>query len=313
MFLPKTTVSEEAQAFLDVAKPIDMSQPETVEDWQKMRAEILQTFDSSAEVQQRYPFKTTEIQIGGVNNLVFEAINVAKPVTDRVVIHLHGGAYVVGAPQIDSVIIAPFAHMTGVKVIAVNYRLAPEHPFPAALEDVVSVYRALLKDYLAANIAVTGSSAGASLALALVLQARAEGLPLPASLGLLSPWSEIAKIGDSYFTLEGFEPVLHYEKNLEKAAKAYSAGADMTDPLISPVYADYSNGFPRTLIQVGTRDLFLSNCARLQRKMVSEGVTVEMSLWEGMWHAFQLIPDLPEADEALRELAGFVSAALKHE
>ena len=90
MFRPKVTVSEEAQAFLDITKPVDMSQPETVEDWQKMRAEILQMFDSSAAVQQRFPFKATETQIGGVNNLVFEAINVAKPVTDRVVIHLHG-------------------------------------------------------------------------------------------------------------------------------------------------------------------------------------------------------------------------------
>ena len=211
------TVSEEARAFLEIAVPADLSQPETVEDWQILRAEMAQTYDSSATVMLRYPFKTTETRIGGVENLIFEAINTAKPVTDRVVMHLHGGAYVVGAPQVDSVLIAPVAHMTGLKVIAVNYRLAPEHPYPAVLEDVVSVY------------------------------------------------------------------------------------------------ADYSNGFPRTLIQVGTRDLFLSNCARLQRKMVADGVSVEMSLWEGMWHSFQMNPDLPEAHEALRELAGFVSSALKHE
>ncbi len=307
------TVSDEARAFLEIAVPVDMSQPETVEDWQIIRAEIVRMFDSSSKVMQRYPFKTTETRIGGVENLVFEAINTAKPATDRVVMHLHGGAYVVGAPQVDSVLIAPIAHMTGLKVIAVNYRLAPEHPYPAALEDVVSVYRALLNEYEAADIVVTGTSAGASLALALVLQARAEGLPLPAGLGLLSPWSELAKIGESYYTLAGIAPILDYEKTLQKAANAYLAGADIKNPLISPVYADYSNGFPRTLIQVGTRDLFLSNCARLQRKMVADGVSVEMSLWEGMWHSFQMSPDLPEAHEALRELAGFVSTALKHE
>lgn len=307
------TVSEQARAFLEIAVPVDMSQPETVEDWQIIRAEIVRMFDSSSKVMQRYPFKTTVRKIGGVETLVFEAINAAKPVTDRVVMHLHGGAYVVGASQVDSVLIAPVAHLTGLKVIAVNYRLAPEHPFPAALEDVVSVYRALLNEYEAADIVFTGNSAGASLALALVLQARAEGLPLPAGLGLLSPWSELAKTGDSYYTLEGIAPVLDYEKTLQKAANAYLAGADIKNPLISPVYADYSNGFPRTLIQVGTRDLFLSNCARLQRKMAADGVSVEMSLWEGMWHSFQMSPDLPEAHEALRELAGFVSSTLKLE
>lgn len=87
---------------------------------------------------------------------------------------------------------------------------------------------------------------------------------------------------------------MDYEKTLQKAAQAYLADADIRNPLISPVYADYSNDFPCTLIQVGTRDLFLSNCARLQRRMVAGGVTVEMSLWEGMWHSFQVTPDLPE-------------------
>ncbi len=308
-----TTVSEEAREFLKIAVPADLSQPETVEDWQVLREEIARIYDSSAKVQQRYPFKTTEQQIGGVQNLVFEAITVAEPVTDRVIMHLHGGAYVVGSAQIDSVLIAPIAQLTGLKVIAVNYRLAPEHPFPAALQDVISVYRALLKEYKAANIVVTGSSSGASLALAMVLQARTEGLALPAGLGLLSPWSELAKIGDSYYTLAGIAPVLDYEKTLRNATDAYLAGADIKNPLISPVYADFSGGFPPTLIQVGTRDLFLSNCARLQRKMVADGASVELSLWEGMWHSFQMSPNLPEAHEALSELAGFVGALLKHE
>jgi len=309
--LPET-VSEEARAFLKIAVPADMSQAVTVEDWQQMRTEISQIYDSSATVQKRYPFKTTQRQIGDVPTLVYEAIKTATPTTDRVVLHIHGGSYVVGSAQIDSVIIAPLAHLTGLKIIAVNYRLAPEHPFPAALEDVVSVYRALLNEYQATDIAVSGTSSGATLAVALVLQARAEGLPLPAALGLLSPWAELAKTGDSYYTLEGIAPVLDYEKTLQKAALAYLGGADTKNPLISPVYADYSNGFPPTLIQTGTRDLFLSNCARLQRKMVADGVAVEMSLWEGMWHSFQMSPNLPEADEALRELAGFLSASLDH-
>ena len=310
--LPQT-ISEQARAFLKIAVPADLSQPETVEDWKILRTEISRIYDNSAAVQQHYPFRTTEQQIGGVANLVFEAINDAKPVSDRVVLHLHGGAYVVGTAQVDAVIAAPLAHMTGMQVIATNYRLAPEHPYPAALEDVVSVYRDLLNEYEGSDIVITGSSAGASLALALVLRARAEGLSLPAALGLLSPWSELAKIGDSYYTLEGIAPVLDYEKTLQKAAKAYLAGADMSNPLISPVHADYSNGFPPTLIQVGTRDLFLSNCARLQRRMVTDGVAVKMSLWEGMWHSFQMNPNLPEANDALRELAGFLSNSLEHD
>jgi acetyl esterase/lipase len=305
------TISEEARAFLKIAVPADLSQPETVDDWRSMRTEISQIYDSSATVQKRYPFKTKERLIGGVDNLVYEAITTTKFATEGVVLHIHGGAYVVGSAQIDSVIIAPLAHLTGLKIIAVNYRLAPEHPFPAALEDLVSVYRALLDEYQAVDIAVSGTSSGATLAVSLVLQAHTEGLPLPAALGLLSPWADIAKIGDSYYTLEGIAPVLDYEKTLQRAAQAYLAGADTKNPLISPVYADYSDDFTPTLIQTGTRDLFLSNCARLQRKMVADGVTVEMSLWEGMWHSFQMSPDLPEAHAALRELAEFLSTSLK--
>ncbi len=216
-----------------------------------------------------------------------------------------------GSAAIDAAIIVPVSHHTGTATVAVNYGLAPEHPFPEGLNDALTVYRELLKEYSAGSIAVYGSSSGASLAVSLLLKAREEGLELPAVLGLISPWSDLGKTGDSYYSLEGISPVLDYELTLEHSAKVYAGEHDMENPLISPVYADYRSDFPPTLIQAGTRDLFLSNCVRLHRAMLNGGAEANISLWDGMWHSFQLIPGLPESDQALREMAGFLLGELQ--
>jgi acetyl esterase/lipase len=135
---------------------------------------------------------------------------------------------------------------------------------------------------------------------------------MPAAAALLSPWADITKTGDTYHTLRGIDPVLYYDLNLRNSAKAYAGKHNMKDPLVSPVYADYSPGFPPTLIQVGTREIFLSNCARLQRKMLDAGVDVQLTLWEGMWHVFQYLPPLSkESREAYIELSKFFHSTLK--
>ena len=129
---------------------------------------------------------------------------------------------------------------------------------------------------------------------------------------LLSPWTDITPKGDTYYTLEGIDPILNYEKNLRHSAQAYAGKNNMKNPLISPIYADYSKGFPKTLIHIGTREIFMSNAARLQKKMLDENVDVYLRLWEGMWHVFQYVPRLTrEAQEAYTELAKFFDDNLK--
>ena len=305
-----TTVSKEAQMFLKSATPADLSKPISTEEWKQLRAEMTSYYDSIDLLRKQYHFSMDEKELGGIKVLIFTPLQLSKYHQGKILLHIHGGAYVVGSPRVESAIIVPVAHFSGLKVVSVRYSLAPEYPFPKGLDYVLSVYRELLKEYSPDNIAIIGSSAGGGLALAAVLKARNERLPMPAALGLLSPWVDITKTGDSYYTLEGIAPVLDYELTLRKAAEVYAGNHDMRHPLISPVYADYEGGFPPTFIQIGTRDLLLSNCARLQRKMISADVKVKISLWDGMWHAFQMNPSLPEAKDALRELSDYLSSKL---
>lgn len=153
-----------------------------------------------------------------------------------------------------------------------DYRLAPEHPFPEGLTDCVAVYRGLLETFKPENIVLLGDSAGGGMTLATMLKARDEGLPMPAGVTLYAPFTDATKTGDTYYTLEGKDPLLHYEENVRFMANAYAGNADKKDPLVSPVYNDYK-GFPPTLIQVGTRDILLSCSARVYRKMKNAGVS----------------------------------------
>jgi epsilon-lactone hydrolase len=129
---------------------------------------------------------------------------------------------------------------------------------------------------------------------------------MPRKLVLLSPWSDLAKTGDTLTTLEGCDPSLHYEMTLEPAAKAFAGGRALTSPEVSPLYADYPKTFPETLITTGTRDLFLSDCARLSTKMRAAGIDCELRVWEGMWHVFEYYTELPEAHASLSEIARFI-------
>ncbi len=176
--------------------------------------------------------------------------------------------------------------------------------------DSLSVYKALLNEFEPENIVIFGDSAGAGMVLATLLKARDSGLAMPAAVVLYSAWVDISKTGDTYYTLEGIAPTLHYEKNLRSSAEVYAGKTPMNHPLVSPVYGDYEKGFPPTFIQVGTRDLLLSNGARQYRNMKAAGVDVELSLWEGMWHVFEAHPDLPEAQQAVKEAATYFKAYL---
>jgi acetyl esterase/lipase len=247
-----------------------------------------------------------EIEIGGVTVQTLVPKNYDASNDDRAILYFFGGAYIVGSSFEDLPITASLAHRLGCKVYTAQYRRAPEHPYPAAVDDGYAVYRGLMDRIRPDGLTFLGESAGGNLCLAVALRARESGLPLPAAAVLLSPWCDISKTGDSAFTLEGRDPTLDYDVHLRDAALAYAGGRDLQDPLVSPLYADYEPGFCPTLITTGTRELFLSDCARLSTRMRLAGVDARLHVWEGMWHTFEWYLELPEAQHSLDEIAAFI-------
>jgi epsilon-lactone hydrolase len=229
---------------------------------------------------------------------------------DAIILYFFGGGHITGSPDEDLAITARLAHFSGCRICVPAYRLAPEHPYPAALEDAVRVYRALLKNHPGQRIGVAGESAGGNLVLGLVSAAAAAGLTLPDVAALMSPWCDLGHSGDTIRTLDGIDPTLDLDHQLEHMARAYAGGRDRTSPEISPLFAPVPAGFPPTVITSGTRDVLLSDAARLSTKLREAGVTVDLRLSEGMWHVFEYYPDLPEAEASLRGIAAFMTPYL---
>jgi acetyl esterase/lipase len=244
--------------------------------------------------------------MGGVNVFVLSPQTIARENEGRVFLHFHGGAYVLnpGEPGTrEATFMAAFGRA---KVISVDYRTSSDAPYPAALDDCVAVYRELLKTVPANKIAVFGTSTGGGLTMALVLRAKQEGLPLPAAIAPGSPWSDLTKTGDTFYThnlVDNFQ--VSYDGYLKDSAYLYANGRDLKDPMLSPIYGDL-NGFPPTILTSGTRDLFLSLTVRTHRKLRRAGVDAVLQVFEGLSHAqYSINPNAPETKEAFEEIAHF--------
>lgn len=226
---------------------------------------------------------------------------------DHLFLHVHGGAYVLGGGDASPGEAAMVASSIGVEALSVDYRMPPDHPFPAAVEDTVKVYRHLLQTRSAESIAIGGTSAGGGLALATVHRLIADGVDTPGAIFAGTPWADLTKSGDTLFTHEGIDRVLvTYDGLLGAAARLYANGHDLKDSLVSPVYGDFA-GFPPTYFVTGTRDMFLSDTARTHRKMRVAGVEAELNVYEGLSHAEYLVqPDLPESQQVFDELGQFL-------
>ncbi len=295
-------ISPEARGFMAALEPAP-TEPITIDNVAERReATRAMTVPLAEQTLQRHQVTLAEHTIGGVPCL---AVTPARVHPSRTLLYCFGGGFVVGSPFEDLTITAFLAEHTGATVQCIDYRLAPEHPYPAALEDGMAVYRALAARDGMQNIALAGESAGGGLALALLQRARQEGLPLPVSLALLSPWCDLTDQGDSIDA--GRDPML-LAAHVRIFAQAYASGRSLKDPGVSPLYGDFDQSFPRTLITSGTRDLLLSGCTRLSRKMRAAGIAVELRVWESMWHVFEFFAEVPEGQDSLGEIAGFLNA-----
>ena len=251
------------------------------------------------------------VMLGGVPGFVFTPRSMPEAHRNQVIYNLHGGGYVYGPGESGTIEAVLMCGLGGYKVIAVDYRMPPDAPYPAAMDDAMAGYKAVLAQTDPSHVAVVGTSTGGGMTLALMLRAKAESVPLPAAIAPGTPWADLTETGDSYKTNEWVDNVLvSYSGYLSHAAALYANGHDLHDPQLSPIYGDF-HGLPPAILTTGTRDLFLSNTVRTHRKLREAGVEAELQVFEGYSHAQYLFDvDAPETKEMFGEVTAFLDKHL---
>lgn len=287
----------------DPAKPAVF--PTTNEGWRSYaNPDPKATDEKVAALLQELGLTIAEKNFGGVPAFEIAPRAVQEPNRHRLLVHLHGGAYVIGAGNSGITEAILVAGASGIRTISIDYRMPPEHPFPAPMDDATSAWRAIAAANPREKIGLFGSSAGGAMALALVQRAQREKLPLPIAVIAGTPWSDLSETGDSYFTNRYHDPV-RYDQVLKVAARQYAGSLDLKDPRLSPVYGSFAN-FPPVMLISGTRDLFLSNTIRVDRKIRDAGGESELIVYEGQSHARYLSGlDVPETLTALSDMTRF--------
>jgi monoterpene epsilon-lactone hydrolase len=229
----------------------------------------------------------------------------------KILVYTHGGGYTLHSAKSTLLISAPLAHDTGLRVISVDYTVAPRGKWERVTDEVISVIQALLAaGYALKNLAIFGEASGGGLAAGTVLKMRDLELGMPAAVVLWSPWADMTETGDTYVTLKAADAILSYERQLKPSAAAYAAPSEQKHPYVSPVYGDYAKGYPPTLIQGSTKEIFLSNFIRLYQALDTAGQTVKLDLYEGLTHVFQAEHNLPESILARRKVRSFLNQYL---
>lgn len=302
---PINTVSHEAQALF--ANPPSLPQVDSIPMALKRKALSMYQDSFGETLNRKYGsiVDVSESEIAGVPVLVVQPRGKRHPT--QVLLNLHGGGFVLDSGSLTETI--PMAALTGRTVIAVLYRLAPEHPYPASAEDALAVYRKLLETYQPRDIVLFGTSAGATLTAQTAVRLKEKGIPMPAALGIFSAISDFSRRGESMMHLNpliGAPP----EKVLsEEFGKFVGDKKDLNDPMLSPLFADLK-GLPPTLLMSGTRDLLFSQTALLHRALLRSGVDADLVVFEGMPHAHWAYLDLPESGEAFEIMARFFEKQL---
>jgi epsilon-lactone hydrolase len=307
------TVSPEMQKI--IGAPLRQNwniQPKTGEEWRQIaETGAAGTIKNLPGMLERLKVKVEKTTIDGVRAFVVTPETIRPENRNRLLIHMHGGCYVLNPGEAglpEAIFMAGFG---GFKVISVDYRMPPEAYFPAALDDGMTVWKASVKATDPKNIAIFGTSAGGALTLEMVLRAKQEGLPLPGAIAPGTPMSDTTKTGDTFYTNELLDNVLVSRDGFcDAGAKVYANGQDLKDPMLSPVYGDM-HGFPPTILTSGTRDLLLSNTVRVHRKLRQAGVEAVLQVYEGQSHAHYIRDDTaPETKEVFGEIASFLGKHL---
>jgi monoterpene epsilon-lactone hydrolase len=257
---------------------------------------------------ERHGVTIEQAQIAGVSTYTLIPSNISQHNRDRLIFGLHGGAFVTGGGQGGTCEAILMAHYSGIKVIAVDYRMPPAAQYPAALEDAVAVWQAVVKQNDPTKIGILGSSSGGNLTMAFVQHAISNGYALPGAVIAGTPWADLAGTGDSYVLNEACD--IMSSVGLFWAAGQYAKGLSLTDPLVSPIYGSFA-GFPPTMIIAGSRDMFLSDAARSNQKLREANVETQLLILEGQRHgdyatsAFNVDEAPPEVHFAWNEQAKF--------
>jgi acetyl esterase/lipase len=256
------------------------------------------------EMARRYGVRVEQSSIAGVPVRVLYPKGVTSLGKGPILLNLHGGGFQADSGSLTETV--PIAALTGVPVVAVLYRLAPENPYPAALDDALTVYRTLEKEHTARNMAVYGTSAGAALSGQLLARLTAMGRPMPAALGYFSGSADLSTSGDS----ESWMPLPGGARTMTESVSGYVGKTSVDDPILSPLKSDVSH-FPPTLLVTSTRDILLSPTSIFARKLMEKGVDARLVVFDGLPHAFWAYMAIPETDEANALMAGFLRDRLE--
>ncbi len=301
----RTSIANTPQPDVEAMRQIT---PRNQDEW---LAVIKQTDDPKVEALQslldQFPVTVQEDQIAGVPVYHVTPAQVDSRHANHLFVYVHGGAYILNRGKVGIIEAILIALRCQIPVLSIDYRMPPEHPFPAGMDDVVAVHRHLLEEHPAASLALGGTSAGGGLILATTSKLIELGVDVPGALYAGTPWTDLTKTGDSYITNEGVDRLLiTYDGLLEGAAHLYAGNNDLKDPLISPVYGEF-HGFPPTFLVTGTRDLFLSNTARAHTKLRASGVVADLLVFEGVSHGdYVFEATSPESMQTYTELNAFL-------
>jgi acetyl esterase/lipase len=308
-----TTVSPQLQrsiSNLASAPRVGVDQlPTTAEAWKAFAAGAdAQTLALAPILAALFPHTVTRSTLGGVPVHEITPASLDPSKAGKLLINLHGGGYVLNGGEASTSEAILGAHYAAMKVISVDYRMAPDHPHPAA----VAVWKAVIAGRDPASIGVFGTSAGGGLTLALILKLKALGLPLPGALAPSTPWTDLTGASDSYAVNAEVDGIFSNFDTIGQAMAAlYAGAAGVTDPLVSPIFGDFA-GFPPTILTTGTRDILLSDTVRTYRAMRAAGVEARLEVHEAMSHAEYIYAfDSPESAVAFSDIAAFMDAHLK--
>ena len=304
--LPKT-ISPQAREYL--ARPLPDSTANQSLAEKRARTDAMQLHDSEQN-RALYPVNIASSTIAGVPVRIVTPIDpIPADKMDRVLINLHGGGFTTDSGSLTESI--PIAKLTQTKVVAVLYRLAPEHPFPAAVDDSIAVYKELLKTYKPQHIAIYGASAGGILTAEVAVKIKQLGLPLPAALGVFTGTGDFSTLGDTQaiYSVTGLAGHLNPPADGVQWLADYVGSANPKDPVLSPLYADL-HGMPPTLFLTSTRDMMLSGTAILHRAYLRAGVDAQLAVFEALNHGFWYEANLPESKEADEMIAHFFDSYL---